>query len=35
VAKLAILDPNEPGASDTSYKGPAAARNRSWVFLDQ
>src|SRR4051812_38444100 len=33
VAKLAVLDPNEPDASLRSYKGPATARNRSWVFL--
>src|SRR4051794_21509131 len=33
VARLAVLDPNEPDASLRSYKGPATARNRSWVFL--
>jgi hypothetical protein len=32
VAKLAVLDPNEPGASLGSYPGPIAARNRSWLF---
>jgi hypothetical protein len=33
VARLAVLDPNEPDASLRSYKGPATARNRSWVFV--
>jgi hypothetical protein len=32
VAKLAVLDPNEPGASLAPYRGPATARNRSWIF---
>jgi hypothetical protein len=32
VAKLAVLDPNEPGASSDVYRGRAAARNRSWIF---
>lgn len=32
VAKLAVLDPNEPGASLGSYAGPVAARNRSWIL---
>ncbi len=32
VAELAVLDPNEPGASLVRYTGPVAARNRSWVF---
>jgi hypothetical protein len=32
VAKLAVLDPNEPGASLGSYNGRADARNRSWLF---
>jgi len=33
VAKLAVLDPNEPGASTAVYRGPATARNRSWIFV--
>jgi hypothetical protein len=33
VAKLAVLDPNEPGASTAVYRGPASARNRSWIFV--
>src|SRR4051795_11825167 len=33
VARLAVLDPNEPGASLRSYRGPAPARTRSWVFI--
>ena len=32
VAELAVLDPNEPGASLAPYKGPVQARNRSWIF---
>jgi hypothetical protein len=32
VAQLAVLDPNEPGASLRAYRGPSAARNRSWIF---
>jgi len=32
VAQLAVLDPNEPGADLQPYRGPAAARNRSWVW---
>jgi hypothetical protein len=32
VAALAVLDPNEPGASLARYKGTVAARNRSWIF---
>jgi hypothetical protein len=32
VAKLAVLDPNEPGASLGKYRGPIDARNRSWLF---
>jgi hypothetical protein len=32
VAELAVLDPNEPGASLGRYNGPVAARNRSWLF---
>jgi hypothetical protein len=32
VAKLAVLDPNEPGASLAPYRGPVTARNRSWIF---
>jgi hypothetical protein len=34
VAKLAVLDPNEPGASLKPYRGPATAQNRSWIFSD-
>jgi hypothetical protein len=33
VAKVAVLDPNEPGASTAVYRGPATARNRSWIFV--
>jgi hypothetical protein len=33
VARLAVLDPNEPGASLARWRGPATARNRSWIFL--
>jgi hypothetical protein len=33
VAKLAVLDPKEPGASLAVYTGPATARNRSWIFV--
>jgi hypothetical protein len=33
VAQLAVLDPNEPGASLARWRGPATARNRSWIFL--
>jgi hypothetical protein len=33
VAQLAVLDPNEPGTSLARYKGPATARNRSWLFF--
>jgi hypothetical protein len=33
VAKLAVLDPNEPGATLALYRGPATARNRSWIFV--
>lgn len=33
VAKLAVLDPNEPGSSLGAFQGPATARNRSWLFL--
>jgi hypothetical protein len=32
VAKLAVLDPNEPGASLGSYHGRVDVRNRSWLF---
>jgi hypothetical protein len=32
VAKLAVLDANEPGASLAPYRGPVTARNRSWLF---
>jgi hypothetical protein len=32
VAKLAVLDPNEPGASLGSYRGRVDVRNRSWLF---
>jgi hypothetical protein len=32
VAKLAVLDPNEPGASLGRYNGRVDARNRSWLF---
>jgi hypothetical protein len=32
VARLAVLDPNEPGASLAPYTGPVQARNRSWIF---
>jgi hypothetical protein len=32
VAELAVLDPNEPGASLAPYEGTATARNRSWIF---
>jgi hypothetical protein len=32
VAALAVLDPNEPGASRAGYRGPVEARNRSWIF---
>lgn len=31
VAKLAVLDPNEPGASLGRYTGRISARNRSWL----
>ena len=32
VAALAVLDPNEPGASLGAYRGRVDARNRSWLF---
>src|SRR3954447_1470779 len=32
VAKLAVLDPNEPGASLAPYRGHVDQRNRSWLF---
>jgi hypothetical protein len=32
VAELAVLDPNEPGASLGAYEGPVRARNGSWIF---
>ncbi|HEX4720236.1 MAG TPA: hypothetical protein VH300_17065 [Thermoleophilaceae bacterium] len=31
-ARLAVLDPNEPGAAFRGYSGPIKARNRSWIF---
>jgi hypothetical protein len=34
VAELAVLDPNEPGASLGSYGGPGHAHNRSWIFTE-
>ena len=34
VAKLAVLDPNEPGASLGRFAGTVSARNRSWVVHD-
>ncbi|HEX6711842.1 MAG TPA: hypothetical protein VF066_00605 [Thermoleophilaceae bacterium] len=33
VARLAVLDPNEPNASLAPFKGKVTARNRSWVFI--
>ena len=35
VASLAVLDPNEPGASLEPYRGPVDARNRSWIISDR
>jgi hypothetical protein len=32
VAQLAVLDPNEPGASLAPYRGHVDQRNRSWLF---